>query len=335
MNASTQTDRLAADWLARRDGAGWQASDEAAFQAWLQEQAAHRVAFLRVQSVWDEAVRLKALDPAQAAADSTVVRLRPRAAAVPAPPSRALRRFAGLAALLVVGVLAGGLWWRGGVEHADYRTALGRLDRVPLSDGSSATLGSDSQISVRLSRGQRHVALARGEGYFEVAKDRGRPFVVQAGEYKVVAVGTAFSVRRQGDDVRVVVTEGTVRLEPAGGSGASVTLLPAGSVATTSGTGVLVRTQSLDEVARLVDWRSGLLAFQDTSLAAAADEFNRYNARQLQVGDAAAGALRVGGSFRWDNLETFVALLEEGFPVCAQRDPERIVLHSSGDPACR
>lgn len=335
MNASTQTDRLAADWLARRDGAGWRVSDEAAFQAWLQEQAAHRVAFLRVQSVWDEAARLKALDPAQAADESSVVRLRPRAAAVPVAQSRTRRRFAGVAALLALGVLAGGLWWGGGVEQTDYRTALGRLDSVPLSDGSRATLGSDSQISVRLTRGQRRVALGRGEGYFEVAKDRGRPFVVQAGEYSVVAVGTAFSVRRQGDDVRVVVTEGTVRLEPAGSSGASVTVLPAGSVATTSGAGVLVRTQSLDEVARLVDWRSGLLAFQDTSLSAAADEFNRYNARQLQVGDTEAGALRVGGSFRWDNLETFVALLEEGFPVCAQREPERIVLHSSGDPACR
>ena len=93
---------------------------------------------------------------------------------------------------------------------------------------------------------------------------------------------------------------------------------------------MLVRRQPLADVARLVDWRNGFLAFRDTSLADAAAEFNRYNTRQLVIGDARAGALRVGGSFRWDNPETFVRLLEAGFPVCAERQPERIVLHTAG-----
>lgn len=338
MNASTQTDRLAAEWLARRVGARWTAQQEAELQAWLQADTAHRVAFLRVQSAWEQAARLKALAPAQAVVPGAgVVELAPRPRHAPAAkPAHAWRqRLAGLAAALVLAVLAGHAWWQSGVETADYRTALGKLDTVPLSDGSRATLGSDSRIHVRLDRGQRRVELAQGEGYFEVAKDRARPFVVAVGEHQVVAVGTAFSVRRQGDEVRVVVTEGTVRLADAGDADSPGTLLPAGSVASTGGDGVLVRRQTLEEVARLVDWRSGYLAFQDTSLAAAAEEFNRYNARRLMVGDEAAGALRVGGSFRWDNVDTFVSLLEAGFPVCAERRDEAVVLHSAGAAACR
>lgn len=337
MNASTQTDRLAAEWLARRVGERWTVAQEAELEAWLQVDTAHRVAFLRVQAAWEQAARLKALAPAQAALPGAgVIELapRPRHAAAPARPG-ALRRLAGLAAALVLAVLAGSAWWQSGIETADYRTALGKLDTVPLSDGSRATLGSDSRIHVRLDRGQRRVELAQGEGYFEVAKDRARPFVVAVGEHRVVAVGTAFSVRRQGDEVRVVVTEGVVRLADAGDPDAPGTLLTAGSVASTGGDGVLVRRQTLEEVARLVDWRSGYLAFQDTSLAAAAEEFNRYNARRLRVGDAAAGALRVGGSFRWDNVDTFVSLLEAGFPVCAERRDEAVVLHSAGAAACR
>ncbi|MBY4599214.1 FecR domain-containing protein [bacterium BD-1] len=337
MNASTQTDRLAAEWLARRVGERWTEANEAGFQAWLQADTAHRVAFLRVQAAWEQAARLKALAPAQAALPGAgVIELAPRPRhAAAAPRHTTLRRLAGLAAALVLAVLAGSAWWRSGIETADYRTVLGKLDTVPLSDGSRATLGSDSRIHVRLDRGQRRVELAQGEGYFEVAKDRARPFVVVVGEHQVVAVGTAFSVRRQGDEVRVVVTEGTVRLADAADPDAPGTLLRAGSVATTGGDGVLVRRQTLEEVARLVDWRSGYLAFQDTSLAAAAEEFNRYNARRLLVGDATAGALRVGGSFRWDNVDTFVALLEAGFPVCAERRDEAVVLHSAGAAACR
>ncbi|WP_374473061.1 FecR domain-containing protein [Arenimonas sp.] len=337
MNASTQTDRLAAEWLARRVGERWTDAQEAELEAWLQADTAHRVAFLRVQAAWEQAARLKALAPAQAALPGAgVIELAPRprhAAATPRPS--ALRRLAGLAAALVLAVLAGSAWWRSGIETADYRTLLGKLDTVPLSDGSRATLGSDSRIHVRLDRSQRRVELAQGEGYFEVAKDRARPFVVAVGEHRVVAVGTAFSVRRQGDEVRVVVTEGIVRLADAGDPDAPGTLLRAGSVATTGGDGVLVRRQTLEEVARLVDWRSGYLAFQDTSLAAAAEEFNRYNARRLLVGDDTAGALRVGGSFRWDNVDTFVSLLEAGFPVCAERRDEAVVLHSAGAAACR
>ena len=38
--------------------------------------------------------------------------------------------------------------------------------------------------------------------------------------------------------------------------------------------------------------------------------------------------MRVGGNFRWSNTEAFVRLLEQGFPVRAERHPDRIVLHS-------
>ncbi|KFN50537.1 FecR family protein, partial [Arenimonas composti] len=234
---------------------------------------------------------------------------------------------------LAVGVF--GDRWRGPVEEADFRSGLGRIETVALSDGSRATLGTDSHISVRLDRAERRIALARGEGFFEVAKAPDRPFVVAAGSHEVIAVGTAFSVRRQDDGIRIVVTEGTVRLVAAGSDPGEGLLLPAGSVATTGGGGVLVRSQPLAEVARLVDWRNGFLVFQDSALAAAADEFNRYNARRLEIGDAAAGALRIGGSFRWDQLDSFVGLLEAGFPVCAARAPERIVLYTAGDPHCR
>ena len=144
-------------------------------------------------------------------------------------------------------------------------------------------------------------------------------------------MGTRFSVRRNPEDVRVVVTEGKVRLETRTGDDGRaqpVSLLPAGSVATAGRNGVLVRSVPVADAERYLEWREGFLTFDDTSLAEAAAEFNRFNARKLELADATVADLRVGGNFRWSNAEGFARLLEQGFPVRVERHPERIVLHA-------
>jgi len=234
-------------------------------------------------------------------------------------------------ALAVVAGLGWSAWQLGGRDQASYATAVGEVREVDLADGSRATLSSDSRLEVRMDRGARHVALVQGEAFFDVAHDTGRPFVVEAAGRRVVAVGTRYAVRRDADALRVVVTEGRVRLEGGpGGDGRAqpMALLPAGSVATAGRNGVLVRSLPLEDARRYLQWRDGFLAFDDAPLAQAAAEFNRFNARRLELADPAVAQLRIGGNFRWSNLDGFVGLLEQGFPVRAERHPDRIVLHS-------
>lgn len=336
----------AAAWLARRDAGPLSPEDEAALEAWLAADPAHRVAWLRLEAAWAESDRLQALGaglrgdgppprgawpglagtgPATGAPDLGDVRFRPRRARRRAWP------WAAAAAVALLALAAGWTWYAAtGIETATYRTALGHIDTVRLPDGSQATLSSDSRVTVRLSRRERRVVLEQGEAFFEAAKDASRPFVVAAGERRVVVVGTRFSVRRDGPDLRVVVTEGSVRLEsaPADGRPQPAALLPAGSVALARREGVLVRTVPLAEAEQLVDWRSGLLVFRDVTLAEAAAEFNRYNRRKIEIADAKIASLRIGGSFRWENAEAFVRLLEQGFPVRADYGRDRIILRA-------
>ncbi|HEX5775835.1 MAG TPA: DUF4880 domain-containing protein, partial [Caulobacteraceae bacterium] len=65
MNAAMQIEERAAAWLARRDGDAWSDADQQALAAWLDEDMAHRVAFLRLESVWRRADRMAALKGAQ------------------------------------------------------------------------------------------------------------------------------------------------------------------------------------------------------------------------------------------------------------------------------
>ncbi|WP_254459897.1 FecR family protein [Xanthomonas sacchari] len=334
----------AAAWLARRDRGDWTDARQARLDAWLAASTAHRVAFLRLQAAWQESGRLQALGAGQR--DGQVPErgrwqgLGGRSAVAPAataapdlgprPRARPRRRWpaALAAALLCAAVLA--LGGRHAAEPAPtaYASVTGQLRPVALADGSQATLSSDSRIAVALSRAQRHIDLQRGEAFFAVSKDPGRPFVVASGARQVVAVGTRFAVRRDADALRVVVTEGTVRLESAGAPQAPPLLLHAGSIAQAGPHGVLVRRVALAEAERMLDWRSGYLSFDDTPLQAAVAEFNRYNTVKLQVADAGAAALRVGGNVRWSNVDAFVRLLEQGFPIRAERRGDTVLLHS-------
>src|SRR3546814_2061558 len=93
-----------------------------------------------------------------------------------------------------------------------YATSVGEIRRVPLADGSIAAINTASAIDVKLDDAARHVRVVEGEAWFQVARDKQRPFVVAAGRARVRAVGTAFSVRRRAGGADVLVTEGEVEV---------------------------------------------------------------------------------------------------------------------------
>jgi transmembrane sensor len=344
-----EIEETASTWLARRDAGGWSGRQQAALDAWLAESVAHRVAFLRLETAWVETARLRAFAtsgtgdsiPARGEwAHSPYFATQVRGhspARVRTARKHARRRwplFASLAAsLLAIAVVVGAYAWRDytHVETGAWRTALGAQRVVQLPDGSTATLGSETGLRMAFSRARRDLDLASGEAFFDVAHDLARPFVVRVEGYDVTAVGTRFDVRRGHDrKLRVVVTRGLVRLQPVDAPGKASTMLPAGSIAMVDGGDVLVQRVALDEARERLSWRDGYAVFHGTPLAEAVEEFNRYNARKIVIADPSLDALHVGGNFRLDNSAAFVRLMQEVFPVQADRRGDRIVLSRRG-----
>jgi hypothetical protein len=97
-------------------------------------------------------------------------------------------------------------------------TPAGDSSRIDLGD-AVITVGSDTELAIERRGGGIHVVLDRGTVDCEV-EPRGErpPFVVHAAEVDVTVVGTLFQVARDGDDVRVEVTRGKVRVDAAGGT---------------------------------------------------------------------------------------------------------------------
>ncbi len=367
MGPSTNSEEIeatAARWFAKREGGDWNAGDQAQLEAWLDSSTAHRIAFIRIMTAWERSGRLSALGagvpagtipprdawgfaPPSKAPTSRAPQERVESVAGPEPAAapanipgvrasspRLLRlpqfspRMRAVAASLIVAMAAGTVWYVStNHTNSSYRTQIGALATVPLSDGSKVTLNTDSQIHVELNPTMRRVKLDQGEAFFEVSKDGARPFVVEIADKRVIAVGTQFSVRRDNDDIRVFVTEGRVWIERRGiASKGAQTQLAAGSEARTSHAAVLVDRPAPAQVEQLLSWRTGYIAFRDTALADAVAEFNRYSARKIFIEDPAIAGIRIGGNFRSGDAEAFLWLLQSGFPINVEQRSDRTIL---------
>jgi transmembrane sensor len=225
-------------------------------------------------------------------------------------------------------------------------TDVGASRKIELADGSVVKLNTDSSLATAFGSNERRVRLAKGEAFFQVAKDARRPFVVEASGVGVRALGTAFNVRVRAESVEVLVTEGRVRVtpEPAAASATSRpvsghgigsaevgagerVIVSRGAVAAEKNVaGIPVARMPAEEMRRALAWQAQRLDFSDTPLSEMVAEFNRYNRHQLTVSDPEPGARRFGGSFRADDWAGFVRVLRENFGMVAEERDNQTVL---------
>ncbi|WP_242112041.1 FecR family protein [Luteimonas aquatica] len=309
MSEARNIEQTAAAWRARRDEPEWSAQDQAALDTWLEASTAHRVAWLRMEYGWRRIDRLAAL---RAPAAAPVSRPRPLRWLALAATLGAVTM--GVAAILHV------------VDGAQrYSTGIGGRTSVSLDDGSRLELNTDTQLRAKVGSDARDVWLERGEAYFEVAHDAARPFVVHAGERRVVVLGTRFSVRSDGDRLEVAVVDGRVRVEPPASAPAARTVVATrGEIVLTRADAAVSVAASAARVDNELAWRRGLLVFDDVTLEEAAGEFNRYNRRKLQISGAQAGGTRISGSFNAANVDAFARLLASAYGLRVRDHGERI-----------
>lgn len=308
----------AAQWLVQRDEPDWTPAEARALAAWLEESVAHKAAFWRLEAGWRAADRLAATHAGDTA--TPVSRWTP------------VRQAWAIAASLVLLCAAGVLLWQQtprATASIAVATEVGKRRQVMLADGSAVTVNTASAVRATVTQGERRVWLDRGEAYFEVAHDRRHPFVVFAGGRKVTVLGTKFSVRRDGDTVTVAVAEGRVRVEDAdSASGERAAIITAGDVAIARGQSMLLADRSEQKVQDALAWRRGVLTFDQVTLDQAAHEFNRYNRRQIRLGDAQAAQVRIGGSFEATNIDAFVRLLHDAFGLRVETQADGVTIKS-------
>jgi transmembrane sensor len=209
--------------------------------------------------------------------------------------------------------------------RSNHMTAVGERAPLTLEDGSRITLNTDTAVAVGFGPDRRHVRLLRGHAWFDIARDRARPFIVDAAWGAIRVTGTSFGVRLDGEAAIVSLTEGRVELAPTAdqAGGPPVTLKP-GQQARLSSAGVSDVTD-FDRTA-VTAWLRGQLVFYDTPLVRVVAELNRYRAGRIAVVRGALDRLKVSGVFRTDDPDAALAVIEDTLPVRVIRLTDYLVL---------
>lgn len=344
----------AAEWLVELRVGDLGAASRVRFDGWLRTSPEHIRAFLELSSIWEEGgnpevARAWSTDELIARARAAPVNVVSLSAATPGaapiiPRDRPLRRRKSLPLALAasLGVATLAAWALYSYLNPTYATGTGEQRTVVLADGSSALLNARSRIRVRFSTAERDVELLEGQALFRVAKNPARPFVVASDATRVRAVGTAFDVYRKSSGTTVTVLEGRVAVLPsqpqstdapfpgaATADSATVTADP--TILVSAGEQVTVTPSHVGspahtDVAAATAWTKKELVFDGASLYNVAQEFNRYNVKQLIVSDAALKDFHVTGVFSSTNPASLLMFLkaQKGIRVEESREGIRI-----------
>jgi transmembrane sensor len=284
---------------------------------------------------------------AQAALDVTnVVPLsdRPRSDVSPAALAKSPSspsRLPLAASIAAVSVIAGLLIGYQRLQAPIYTTTFGEERSITLEDGSVIDINSRSKIRVRYSADERNVDLLEGQALFHVAKNPARPFFVSSATTQVRAVGTEFDVYQKLGGTVVTVVEGRVAVLSRSDTGAGEVADPHAAVALrgdTSGGGpsdarklqvggnppiflsageqVLVTPRTMQKadhpnIAIATAWTQRQLDFESASLSDVAEEFNRYNERQLVIEDPTLYDFHISGVFSSSDPASLVRFLRD------------------------
>ncbi|MEO7493971.1 MAG: FecR domain-containing protein [Massilia sp.] len=295
-------DNEALRWVIRESERALDDAERAALAAWIGADVRHHGAYARAVAInhaLDQATVQETLRPKRA-------RLELEWAGASWRQANSRRAFlwlggaaAGIAALAVTGTLAPS------ANSAVLTTAVGEFRKVPLADKSLVHINSGSQVEVRLTERARQITLDKGEVWFEVAKDKSKPFTVAAGQVQVRATGTAFGVRRYGNGAEVMVTEGTVEVWSNAGK-AVKRALSAGERAFVADQATTISvTRQPGEVARRLAWREGKVVFNNQTLSEAVADFNRYSLKQIIIVDPRLNHRTLVGQYQIDAPELF------------------------------
>ncbi|MFT3791961.1 MAG: FecR domain-containing protein [Rudaea sp.] len=317
--------QAAADWWVRLRDPRRPARGEEQWLEWSGGDARRIDAFARVAEL---GAQLGALD---AAAKREFVReFVPAAARAP----RWLR-FAAAASLVLAAAAGGMFFWRHPrtlpIETESYATAVAVDRDIALSDGSRVALGGATRLTTHFAADRRDIDLSAGEAYFQVAHDTTRPFVVNAGEVSIRAVGTAFNVRRTGARVTIAVSEGRVRIASSEGL-ANGRLSAADALEAIAGQQISFdpRASGLTvgaiSPARATSWREHRLEFVNEPLDSVVANINRYSTHALVLADAKLSGLAFTGTVDPGALDGWLKALPKILPLRVDVGTERVTI---------
>ncbi|WP_372775824.1 FecR family protein [Mangrovibacterium sp.] len=199
-----------------------------------------------------------------------------------------------------------------------YHTPPGVKSELRLPDGTSIILNSETKIEYpsNFTTKERRVVLS-GEAFFDVAKDKARPFIVDLGKIGVEVLGTKFNVSNYPDESRteVVLAEGKVNLiENDRNRQKILAKMNSGEqVVFEKQTGKLFLEEV--EVDRYISWIDGLLIFREDNMEKVVRSLERWYKVDITIETPEIKDYIFTGTFKQETIIQILDLLKRTSPI--------------------
>ncbi|AEC18820.1 Fe2+-dicitrate sensor, membrane component [Pusillimonas sp. T7-7] len=301
-------------WVRKLAAGSPTTADAEDLKYWCAQSAAHEQAWRQARGEWQAMGEVLLTHRAR----------HPAPAAKPQRPSRRLFLGAGASAVTALAVVAVvrpplGLWPSWSELGADYRTATGEQRDVQLGEHIRVALNTQTSIAVQGQGARPRIELIAGEA--EVLADGVRALEVVAGAGHIDLAQGCVQVRQLGGDrVRLACTQGHAQLH----HGARSLPLQAGQqvvydLNTVSGVAP-VAAQAVSA------WRDGMVDFDNTPVAEAVAEINRYRPGRVVLMNDALAQRRISGRFNMNALEEAIVMIEQLYQAKVRRLGDVVLL---------
>lgn len=187
-------------------------------------------------------------------------------------------------------------------------TPTGGQYNIVLADGTKVYLNAVSSIKYPTQfNGDKRLVELDGEAYFEVAKDKSKPFIVKSDNQSIEVLGTHFNVHAYANEsvVKTTLLEGSVAVSFKN----QKSILKPGQQSNVSDnfTKIKIREVDTDEA---IAWKNGRFKFDNADLKTVMRQLERWYGIKVEYRGDVSDVRFSGGTFMNKNLSEVLKVLE-------------------------
>lgn len=185
-------------------------------------------------------------------------------------------------------------------------TPTGGQYNIVLADGTKVYLNAVSSIKYPTQfNGNQRVVEVEGEAYFEVAKNKNKPFIVKTSNQTIEVLGTHFNVHAYANEpvVKTTLLEGSVAITYKN----QKALLKPGQQSNVSDNKIAIREVDTEAA---IAWKNGRFKFDNADLKSVMKQLERWYGINVEYRGDVSEARFNGGTFRNKNLSEVLKVLE-------------------------
>ncbi|MGL5786167.1 MAG: FecR family protein [Bacteroidales bacterium] len=202
-------------------------------------------------------------------------------------------------------------------------TSWGGKSEIILPDATNVWVQSNTSLSYQTNfHAKNRIVKLDGQAFFDVTHDQENPFIVEAGDLKIVVHGTKFNVEAspEMDDIIVSLQEGSVSLES---NGRNCFLAP-GEIATFN-----KRTHNLiveqGDVNLAASWADDEFEFSNSSLGYVAKYLSKWYNVRINLSEDMADKYKYTFKLRSEPLEEILRIMSRLHPIEYSFDEKNVV----------